>query len=176
MKHVATIREQDLNPGAVSADTPVFSRREAARAVVFDGPKVALLKVRKRNYYKLPGGGIEPGEDAKAGLAREALEEIGCRIEITGEVGEIIEYRDQWELQQTSSCFLARKIGETQPPEFTAEELDDGFEIVWSPDIATAIKLVKEAKPANYDGTFIQRRDGLFLEAAKQVVAQPLAG
>jgi 8-oxo-dGTP diphosphatase len=164
MKLIATIHNQDAYPRSPEINPAAFAHREAARAVVFDGAKVALLKVNKHNYYKLPGGGIEPGEDALTGLAREALEEIGCHVEITGEIGQIVEYRDQWRLRQTSYCYIANKIGDSAPPDFTAEELDVGFEIVWAPNINTAIKLVRDTRADDtYESTFIQRRDMLFL-------------
>jgi 8-oxo-dGTP diphosphatase len=144
-----------------------FNYREAARAVVLDGMRVALLKVNKHHYFKLPGGGIEDGEDASTGLARETLEEIGCRIKVTSEVGQIVEYRDQWQLRQVSYCYVANKVGDAIPPHFTGEELADGFEIVWAPDIHAAIRLVNETKSDGYEAPFIRRRDALFLEAAK---------
>lgn len=54
-----------LNPEHAS-DTEIrtFAVREAVRAVVFDYEgNIALLHVAKKNYYKLPGGGIEGAED-----------------------------------------------------------------------------------------------------------------
>lgn len=172
MELVATITDVDVYPGTSEADRSNFNEREAARAVVFDRQKVALLRVSKHNYFKLPGGGIEDGEDASSGLAREVLEEIGCHIEVTGGVGRIVEYRDRWQLRQTSYCYVANKVGDSVPPDFTAEELNSGFEIVWAPDMHAAIKLVRESKSDDYEGPFIQRRDALFLDTALKQQAQ----
>jgi 8-oxo-dGTP diphosphatase len=38
-----------------------------------------ILMVRHRDFWTLPGGGIEPGEDPSAAAARELLEETGLR-------------------------------------------------------------------------------------------------
>ncbi|MFH1398840.1 MAG: NUDIX domain-containing protein [Candidatus Woesearchaeota archaeon] len=72
--------------------------REASRAVLFDKGLVPLLFVSKFNYYKIPGGGIDPGEDRKKALIREVQEETGCKIKLTGEVGKIIECRAEHNL------------------------------------------------------------------------------
>jgi 8-oxo-dGTP diphosphatase len=34
--------------------------------------------------WELPGGKVEPGEDAKAALVREIREELGCEVRVTG--------------------------------------------------------------------------------------------
>ena len=76
-----------LNPEYASEEEAAqYPVREAARAVVMDAENnVALLRVANKNYYKLPGGGIEVGEDRISALKRECLEEIGCSIEVVGE-------------------------------------------------------------------------------------------
>lgn len=67
-------------------DTPLdeaWKKREAARAVLLDDDgHIPLLYVSNLNYHKLPGGGIDEGEDKMQGLARECLEEVGSEVEI----------------------------------------------------------------------------------------------
>ena len=169
MKNILTIYEQDIFPEAPIVDTAGFSRREAARAVVYDDAgKIALLRAGLHSYHKLPGGGVDDGEDVLTAIGRELLEEIGCRAEVTGEVGKIIEYRDQFQLEQISYCFIAQQVGEKGEPNFTERELQDEFSIVWVDDIDHAIALLKQDKPADYGSRFIQKRDLAILKAAKE--------
>ncbi len=169
MKNILTIHEQDVVPGAPVIDTSSFRKREAARAVVSDGTgKVALLRVGLYNYHKLPGGGIDEGEDVPTALERELLEEIGCKAEVTGEVGQIVEYRNQFELKQTSYCFIATQTGDKSEPDFTEKELREQFSIVWADSIDNAISLLEQDEPTNYEGKFIQKRDLALLRAAKE--------
>ena len=57
-------------------------------AVIRDG-EGRLLTVRKRNTsaFMLPGGKREPGEDDVTALARELLEELGCRLTASCHLG-----------------------------------------------------------------------------------------
>ena len=144
--------------------------RKAVRAVVFDNEnKVALLRVSKYNYYKLPGGGVEESESNEAALQRECLEEIGCRVEIMSEIGKILEHRDKIKTDQESFCYLAKLSGEKGKPNLVGYEIDDGFETVWA-GINESIELIKNSKPTSYDGPFIKIRDFIFLKKAKSII------
>lgn len=167
MKHLLTITNKDFDPKSPDVSHDGYKSRQAARAVVTDASgRVPLLFVSKHNYHKLPGGGVEVGEDMKIALARELLEEIGCEAEANGEVGEIVEYRESWNLKQISYCYIATQHGKINPPDFTESELREGFEIKWLENLETAIKTLKVDKPDNYEGKFIQKRDLTFLLAA----------
>jgi 8-oxo-dGTP pyrophosphatase MutT (NUDIX family) len=167
MKTILEFSDRDLDAAAPARDRSAYKRREAARAVVTDEDgRVALLHVVKYDYYKLPGGGIDAGESVTAALKRELLEEIGCEAEITGEIGQIIEYRDRGDFRQTSYAFTARMVGEQQAPEFTAKELNDEFEMMWAADLEDAIALVAEARPELYEAHHIQLRDLTILKSA----------
>lgn len=170
MRNILVIHEQDIVPEAPDVDSSKFRRREAARAVVTDNAgKIALLRVGLYDYHKLPGGGVDEGEDIPTALERELLEEIGCKAEVTGEVGEIVEHRDQFEMVQTSYCFTANQVGEKGEPDFTEKELREQFSIVWANDINEAITLLESDEPTNYEGKFIKVRDLALLKAAKEL-------
>lgn len=76
------------------------------RAIVFGSEnKIALLNVSQYSYHK-------DGEQLAEALDREIMEEIGCDINVSGELGRIIEFRDDFKLEQESLCYLARVVGE----------------------------------------------------------------
>ena len=143
--------------------------REASRAILFDEDDlIPLLFVSKYNYHKLPGGGIDEGEDKAQALVRECLEEVGSKIEVKGEIGKIIEFRSKWDFKQISYCYYG-KIIEKGEPDFTEKELSQGFKIVWL-SLTDAISKIKTDKPENYAGSFIQQRDLEFLKKSEQIV------
>ena len=98
------------------------------------------------------------------------LEEIGCEIEIISEVGQILEYRNQSKLKQTSYCFLAKQIGQQKKPDFTEHELADGFEMVWVKDIDEAIAICSQELILDYGFMFMKKRDLILLQAAKELL------
>ena len=68
------------------------------RAVLLDeNDYMALMYLPKfefndyNDYYMLPGGSIESGEDLEKALEREMLEETGCRINIIKELTYTVE-------------------------------------------------------------------------------------
>lgn len=158
-----------INPENVSdEEVKKYHVREAGRAVVVDQDgMVALLHVAKEGYYKLPGGGIEEAEDKIIALKRECQEEIGCNVEVIGEIGIIIEYRKIFNLKQTSYCYLAKVKGEKGKSDFTDDEKESGFEQVWLP-YEKALKFLADSKATNIrGGAYIVPRDTAFLEEAK---------
>ena len=158
-----------INPENVSEnEVATYPVREAARAIVFDENNlIALLHVSKEKYYKLPGGGIEQSEDKKIALERECLEEIGSHVEIIDGIGIIVEYRKIFHLKQISYCYLARVKGEKGKPNFTEEELENGFEQVWLP-YDKALELLSNNIATNVEGRdYIVPRDIIFLTSAK---------
>ncbi|MFA6132072.1 MAG: NUDIX domain-containing protein [Patescibacteria group bacterium] len=152
--------------GEKPTDTSGWEHRKSSRAVVFDQDNnIAVLYVRAYEFPKLPGGGVEEGEDLKQALRRECLEEIGCEIEILREVGEVIEYREEKKMFQEAYCFLARVIGEKGSPNFTKREIDQGVEIKWLP-LDEILKMF-DKEPEGYIPKFIKQRELVFLNQAK---------
>lgn len=168
MKTLLTIHEQEIAPEASITDTSNFHKRQAARAVVFDSQgRVALLHVGLYDYHKLPGGGIDEGEDIQTALARELMEEIGCQAEVTSELGKVVEYRNRFELKQTSYCFTVIQVGDKCSPNFTEHEKKHQFSVVWADNIDSAIALLEKDKSSDYASRFMRKRDLAILKAAK---------
>jgi 8-oxo-dGTP pyrophosphatase MutT (NUDIX family) len=159
MKLLKVIGEKD--------EQRIYRTRKAARAVVFDDDgNVALLYVSKHGYYKLPGGGVEEGEDFEGALKRECEEEIGCSVEIIKPIGKIIEYRhfpDGANEDQESYYYVARVVGPKGMPHFEQGEIDKGYQQKWATE-TEAITLLRERKTDDYIGKFIVERDSTFIE------------
>jgi 8-oxo-dGTP pyrophosphatase MutT (NUDIX family) len=163
-----------INPENVSEEeVKSYRTRQAVRAIVLDEEnKIALLHVTKENYYKLPGGGIEDGEDKMKALERECQEEIGCAVEVMGEVGSIIEYRRIFSLKQTSYCYVAKLKGLKGETSFTDDEKENGFKQVWL-SYDEALKALKESHATSVEGSdYIVPRDTTFLEEAETYLTQ----
>lgn len=184
MKIIKTIRDIDIIQGYQPKTAIKYIYRKAVRAVLMDDErKIALLNVTKKNYHKLPGGGAKTEESDFEALRRECLEEIGCDITIEKELGVIKEFRDQFEQEQDSYCYLAKVKGPKGKPKFTAKEIRQGFKPIWvsgeesrgtDPEwmvIDKAIEILKADHPADYEGEFIQKRDLLFLVEAKKYLS-----
>lgn len=160
---------KEIKDKKFSINESTLKIREASRAVLFDeNGLIPLLFVSKYNYHKLPGGGIDDGEDKMKALVREIFEEVGSEIKITGEVGKIIEFRSKFNLKQTSYCYIGKIISKGKPT-FMKEELSQNFKLLWLP-LDDAISKVENDKPENYSGFFIQQRDIIFLKKAKQII------
>jgi 8-oxo-dGTP diphosphatase len=170
MNNLLVLKEQDILPDSPVIDTADFRKRGAARAVLLDNDnQVYLLNVSKHGYHKLPGGGIDEGEEIKQALERELMEEVGCKAEIIAELGTVLEYRNYEDggLEQTSYCYLAKQTGEQVESALEEGELEEGMFEVKAKNIDEAINLLTNDKPDNLEGLFIQRRDIAFLKAAK---------
>ena len=75
MRHLFTIDLHNYDPnGTVEV-------RPSVRGIVIRGGKVLMVHSLKYDYYKFPGGGMEPGENRTEALCREVLEEIGIPLE-----------------------------------------------------------------------------------------------
>lgn len=170
MKHILTLSQQDVIPNAPPLDYATLRKREAARAVLLDQKgRVYLMNVSKHGYHKLPGGGVDKGEEILEALERELMEEVGCNADVIAELGIIVEYRDYGNggLNQKSYCYLAKQVGKQAEASLEEGELDEGMFEVKANSIDEAIAILSSDKPDNLEGKFIQKRDLTFLRSAK---------
>lgn len=54
--------------------------RPSVRGILIRDGKIAMVHSLKYDYYKYPGGGIEPGETLEDALIREVSEESGLQV------------------------------------------------------------------------------------------------
>lgn len=149
--------------------------REAVRIIAQDSKgSIPLLYVSKYNYHKLPGEGIDEGEGKLEALNREMLEETGCSIVVSGEVGKIIEYRDgkqfgfESSLKQISYCYYENITNKSENFALTESEIAEGYQLQWH-TLSDAISLLENDLPKNLEGKFIQERDLKFLKQARRI-------
>ena len=57
-----------------------IGRRPSVRGILTKDGKIAMMHSCKYDYYKLPGGGVEPGESLEETLVREVQEESGLVV------------------------------------------------------------------------------------------------
>lgn len=55
-------------------------KRPSVRGIIIKDGKMAMMHSLKYDYYKLPGGGIEEGEELRDTLVREVKEESGLVV------------------------------------------------------------------------------------------------
>lgn len=54
--------------------------RPSARSIIIKNNKIFMIHSLKYDYYKFPGGGINPGESKEEALMRETKEEAGLIV------------------------------------------------------------------------------------------------
>ena len=74
MRTLFEIDKKDYEPGGVQLVRP------SVRAIILRDGRPAMVHSLKYDYYKFPGGGIEPGESHLQALKRETLEEAGLVV------------------------------------------------------------------------------------------------
>lgn len=140
--------------------------RLAVRVITFNGAgEVAIIHAKRDNYFKLPGGGIDPDEDHEAAVQREMQEETGCVIKLrdSGCIATTEEYRN--DLHQRSYCYCADLVDDSGKPTLTDEEVLDKLGHLWVP-VEKAMELMGAAEPTSELGRFIKDRDIFLLDIA----------
>lgn len=155
---ICDISDKTFNPSYISGNLEDYRVRKAARGILINKDKIALLNVHTKGYHKLPGGGVEENETNDEGFIREILEETGCNCKIINSAGLTIEYRDQFKLLQISYVFMAEVIGEQGVQQLEQGEIDEGHDLEWY-SINEALGILENERPDEYEGKFINSRD-----------------
>lgn len=132
----------------------VFAR-PSARGIILRGGKVAMVHSLKYDYYKFPGGGIEPGETPVAALCREVAEESGLRVlsDSVREYGLVhrVQKSDQEDAEifvQDNYYYLCDVLPEAEPQKLDDYEAEERFTLEFvDPDKAIRANREKDHGP-----------------------------
>lgn len=148
--------------------------RKIVRAVVIDENKrIALTKINNtdkfglRDYYELPGGGVQQGESLLRALNREMEEEIGCQIHHVSAIGKVVDYYNLIYRENHNYFYLAR-VKERVPSRLEPEEIERIEAIVWVP-ITEAIRLYENMQNVLV-GKLVKQRELPILLAAQKMM------
>ena len=125
-------------------NAPVF-RRPSVRGIILREGKVAMMHSLKYGYYKLPGGGIEPGETLEETLIREVAEEAGLQVipQSIRELGYVQRIEKGWDEDifiQENYYFFCDAEEALLPQQLDDYEAEERFTLAFvSPDEAMAV-------------------------------------
>ena len=152
MRQLALLDQHQLGLREASDQSISYTRR-AARAVLFNAAgQVAIMHFTATGSYKLPGGGIDEGEDTVAALHREIREETGYEITDIKELGEVVEYRYYCGMHQVSYCYTATAT-QFVGTQLTQKEQDAGMELQWFDTIPQAVAAIVSGHQVDEDGS-----------------------
>ncbi|MGH3347136.1 MAG: (deoxy)nucleoside triphosphate pyrophosphohydrolase [Nocardioides sp.] len=95
-------------------------QRVVGAAILRDGRVLAARRTSPdaaAGRWELPGGKVEPGEPPEVALAREIVEELGCRVAVDGWLPGAVPIGERHELTVATCTILA---GEPAPVEHDA--------------------------------------------------------
>ncbi|EFU43407.1 NUDIX hydrolase [Paenibacillus vortex V453] len=172
MQLIRRITDSDILGGAPEYMDTV-SRYGSRGVLVDDILNVAMMYMSKINLYKLPGGGINVGENIRDAFLREIKEETGYVAEIIHELGCIEEHKNKNNFMQYSYCFIAKahkSYGNTMM--LTDSESQLGMTVEWMA-FEKALKVMDcSASNCNdYSTKFMILRDKIILEKAVNILS-----
>ena len=115
--------------------------RPSVRAITRHEGRVAMVHSLKYDYYKFPGGGIEPGESLQQTLIRETREEAGLTvipesIQEYGNVHRIQKGKAETILVQDNYYFLCDVLPECQQQILDDYEAEERFTLEYVAPLA----------------------------------------
>ena len=160
MRSLFTMDTKDYDPNGTRLVRP------SVRGIIIKGDKVLLMHSLKYDYYKFPGGGIEPGECQVDTLCREVAEESGFAVvpesvkeyglvhRITkGEESDIFDQMNYYYL-----CDISGAVGQMLD-DYEAQER-------FTPEFVTPCHAIKTNRFHDHQGKWgiVQERDSRVLE------------
>lgn len=157
MKEIVKITEQDFGIAPVMSTSEPTIRLGARGIVLNDKGEIALIHKVAKNEYKLPGGGVDDGEDARQAFRRECEEELGCIVDIIRELGVANEYKSQENFRQSSFVYEAKKTVTLESDCLTDKEKAEGTKCLWLPKLQALDKMkrsFRSLRASQYDSVY----------------------
>lgn len=152
----------EIDPKNYDPAGTAFVRHSARCITVRDG-RAAMVHSLKYNYYKFPGGGIEPGETREEALTRETAEEAGLRVirESIREFGYVhriqkSNFPDEDLFIQDNFYYLCDVLPEAGQQNLDDYEADERFTLEWVA-ANTAIDVNRNADHGPTDQNMLER-------------------
>ena len=144
--------------------------RHGSRGVLLNHElNVAMMYMSKFGLYKLPGGGVDLGEQIHDAFIREIKEETGYHADIMHELGYIEEHKSKTDFMQKSYCYIAKVIENTpiDHTDLSESEQQLGMMVQWL-TLEEAIKVMNHSFQVcdDYSSRFMILRDKTILEHA----------
>lgn len=178
--YILTLRDKDIFINALIDTNIVWKDRITGKAVIFDKDlHIALIGNKVNEFFLLPGGGIEEGEEIIDGIKRECKEETGCDVSILGLIGSAEDFRARDSKHCISYGYFAEVVSMGNR-NLTESEKDIGAYVKWVPindAIQIFIEQEKQVKIGNvkfYNTCFNILRDSLFIRLAKDLISNPI--
>lgn len=122
--------------------------RPSVRGIILQKGKVAMVHSFKYDYYKFPGGGIEPGESQIETLIREVQEESGLQVlaDTIQEYGLVPRKQKSTQGEwfdlfvQENFYYICKAADEAAKQNLDDYEQEEGFTLEWvAPEHAIAV-------------------------------------
>ena len=113
----------------LSLDTPTHRFQVRAAAVIRRGTHVLLHRAEGDPFWALPGGRVEPGEEASATVRRELREEMGVETDV---------HRLLWVAE---NFFTFKPLGKT-PSGFRFRRCSLSYAVMWETVVNTSAACV----------------------------------
>lgn len=99
--------------------------RTSLKCLIRDGDKVLVVKESGRDWWDLPGGGMDHGEDYRTAIARELHEEVG----MTGDFTYKIIHAEDPSYLEAHNFWQIRLVFEVFPENMRFRVSDDSDEV-----------------------------------------------
>ena len=139
-----------------------ITHRDTVRCIIINqNQQICLLHSRAKDYYAIPGGGIEPNETLLQTLDREVYEETGYTIKNPIPLGKIYEERNN---RLTNNYFFIAQADKKSTPHFMDDEIEEDYELIWVNKIEAEnllqdkYNILKKNHFIPYNGSFVTTR------------------